>query len=111
MHNRSPSIVPPSDDREVYLVLDDFGGRIGQTWRETGVENANLETVLTDLLDGQYGNPVRVIGFNAAEGWSRDVSEDDAYELSRRCAEQARDVPAFLVEFVTRYHGTHHDVR
>jgi hypothetical protein len=80
MHNRFPSIVPPSDDREVYLVLDDFGGRIGQTWRETGIENANLETVLTDLLDGQYGNPVRVIGFNAAEGWSRDVSEDVAYE-------------------------------
>ena len=111
MHNRSPSIVPPSDDREVYLVLDDFGGRIGQTWRETGVENANLETVLTDLLDGQYGNPVRVIGFNAAEGWSRDVSEDVAYELSRRCAERARDLPSFLVEFVARHHGTHHDAQ
>ena len=27
----------------------------------------------TDLLDAQYGNPVCVIGFNAAEGWSHDV--------------------------------------
>ena len=111
MHNRSPSIVPPSDDCEVYLVLDDFGGRIGQTWRETGVENANLETILTDLLDGQYGNPVRVIGFNAAEGWSRNVSEDVAYELSRRCAERARDLPSSLVGFVARHHLRHHDVR
>ena len=111
MHNRSPSIVPPGAAHDVYLVLDDFAGRIGQAWRETGVEDANLETVITDLLDGQYGNPVRVIGFNAAEGWSRDVSEDVAYEVSRRCAEQARDLPSFLVEFVTRYHGTHHDVQ
>ena len=111
MHNRSPSIVPPSDDREVYLVLDDFGGRIGQTWRETGVEDANLETVLTDMLDGQFSNPVRVIGFNAAEGWSRDVSEDIANELSQRRIEQARDLPSSLVEFVARHHLRHHDVR
>jgi hypothetical protein len=46
----------------VYLVLDDFGGSIGQAWRQTGVKDANLETVLTDLLGGQFSNPVRVIG-------------------------------------------------
>ena len=73
----------------MYLVLDDFGGSIGQAWRETGVDDANLENLLTDLLDGQFTNPVRVIGFNAAEGWSRDVSEDIANELSQRCVEQA----------------------
>src|SRR5437899_5443842 len=27
--DRSPSIVPPGNDQDVYLVLDDFGGRIG----------------------------------------------------------------------------------
>ena len=31
---RSPSIVPPGNDQDVYLVLDDFGGRIGLAWRE-----------------------------------------------------------------------------
>ena len=30
--------------------------------------DADLETVITDLLDGQYSNPVCVIGFNTAEG-------------------------------------------
>ena len=49
MRSGSPSVVPQGD-HDVYLVLDDFGGRIGQTWRETGVEDANLETVITDLL-------------------------------------------------------------
>ena len=29
-----PSIVPKLDDREIYLVLDDFGGRLGRAWPE-----------------------------------------------------------------------------
>ncbi len=102
---RSPSIVPPGNDQDVYLVLDDFGGRIGQAWRETDVESARLEAVIADLLDGQYSNPVRVIAFNTAEGWSRDVSEDVAHELRRFCAEMGRDLPAFLQEFPERQEG------
>jgi hypothetical protein len=103
--DRSPSIVPPTNDQDVYLVLDDFDGRLGQAWRESAVESTRLETVLADLLDGQYSNPVRVIAFNTAEGWSRDVSEDVAHELRRRCAEQARDLPSSLEQFVDRYQG------
>ena len=100
--DRSPSIVPPGNDQDVYLVLDDFGGRIRQAWRETNVDAARLETVVADLLDGQFSNPVRIIGFNTAEGWSRDVSENVAHELRRRCAEQARELPAYLQDFVER---------
>ncbi len=100
--DRSPSIVPPGNDQDVYLVLDDFGGRIGSAWRETDAEAARLETVIADLLDGQYSSPVRVIAFNTAEGWSRDVSENVAHELRRRCAEQARELPAYLQDFVER---------
>jgi len=94
--------VPPGNDQDVYLVLDDFGGRIGSAWRETDAEAARLETVIADLLDGQYSSPVRVIAFNTAEGWSRDVSENVAHELRRRCAEQARELPAYLQDFVER---------
>jgi hypothetical protein len=32
----------------------------------------------------QHKKPVRVIGFNTAEGWSRDVSEVVAFELRVR---------------------------
>jgi class 3 adenylate cyclase len=93
------------NDQDVYLVLDNFGGRIGQSWREADVAATLLETVLADLLDGQYSNPVRVIAFNTAERWSRDVSDDVAHELRRRCAEQARDLPSSLEQFVVRYQG------
>jgi hypothetical protein len=33
------------------------------------------------LLEGQYGEPVRIVAFNTAEGWSRDVTLDIADEL------------------------------
>src|SRR3954471_24852406 len=78
----SPSVVP-SDDENVYLVADDFG-KIGRCWRETDTENTDLETVLNDLLAGEYKNPVKIVGFNTAEGWSRVVCEDVADEI-RRC--------------------------
>jgi hypothetical protein len=39
---------------------------------ETDVEETDLENVIRDLLEGQYSNPVRVVGFNTAEGWARD---------------------------------------
>src|SRR5258706_7059034 len=48
--DRSPSIVPPGNDQDVYLVLDDFGGRIGQAWRGTNADATRLETVVADLL-------------------------------------------------------------
>jgi hypothetical protein len=59
---RTPSIVPHGDDQNVNLVLDDFGRR-GSAWREADVK----ETVILDLLEGQYKHPVRVVGFNCAE--------------------------------------------
>jgi hypothetical protein len=37
MHN-SPSIVPDPDSHVIYLVLDDFGGRLGRAWPEADEE-------------------------------------------------------------------------
>jgi hypothetical protein len=55
--------------------------------------------VVQDLLTGQYTNPIRVIAFNTAEGWSQDVSMDVAHECRDRCDLQGRDIPFFLQEF------------
>src|SRR3954452_24398742 len=102
---RSPSIVPPGGDQDVYLVLDDFGSGLGRAWREADVEHTDLETVITDLLDGQFNNPVRIIAFNVAEGWARDVSEAVADELRELCADHRRDLPFSVQEFVERCIG------
>ena len=101
--DQSPSIAPPGNDQDVYLVLDDFRDWRVQVWRETDVEDTDLETLIEDLLDGQYSNPVRIVAFNTAEGWSRDVSEEGAQILSQRCAEQRRDLVFSVQEFVDRY--------
>jgi hypothetical protein len=100
--NWTPSIVPNGADQTVYLVVDDFG-RKGRAYREADVEAADLETVIVDLLGGQYANPIRVVAFNTAEGWSRDVSEDIAQELRRRCDLQMTDAPSNIQDFIERH--------
>ena len=80
----SPSIVPRDNDRDAYFVMDDLG-HLGRVWHETDPNSTDRETVIRDLLDGQYFNPVRVVSFNTADGWSRDASDDIADALRRRC--------------------------
>ena len=48
---------------------------------------------------------MRVVAFNAAEGWSRDVSEEIADELANAFAQADEDVPSGLKDFVER-HGS-----
>ncbi len=95
---RSPSIVPDDTNRDVYLVLDDFG-RLGKAWRETDEAEANRTTLVLNLLDGQYEDPVRIVAFNTAEGWSRDVTVDIADELRRRFVEYD-EVPESVLKFL-----------
>jgi hypothetical protein len=64
--DQSPSIVPPEANQDTYLVLDDFGGRLGRAWRETDEEDTDRETLIRDLMDDQYGNPLRIVAFNTA---------------------------------------------
>jgi hypothetical protein len=37
-----------------------------------------VRLIIRGLLDSQYVNPVRIVAFNTAEGWSRDVSSEIA---------------------------------
>ena len=97
---RSATLVPDNNGhRDIYLVLDDFGPRLGRTWRETDEEGANRATMVRNLLDGQYESPVRVVAFNTAEGWSRDVTVEIADELRRRFVEY-EEVPVGLLRFL-----------
>jgi hypothetical protein len=100
----TPSIVPGGHDQNVYMVMEDLG-RLGRIWPEADVEGTDLETTITDLLGGQYANPVCVIAFNTAERWSGDVSEDIANELRRRCDLEGRELPESVRDFVDRHAG------
>ena len=94
----SPPIAPHEGQEDIYLVLDDFGS-LGKAWRETDEAGTSRATLLRNLLDGQYENPVRIVAFNIAEGWCRDVTADIAGELRRRCAGDD-DVPESIRVFM-----------
>ena len=94
----SPSIAPNGLERDIYLVLDDFG-RLGRAWRETDEAGASRPTLVRNLLEGQYENPVRIVAFNVAEGWCRDVTLDIADELRRRYVEHD-DVSETVLTFM-----------
>ena len=69
----TPSLVPLSESSDVYLVLDELP-TFGPVWRELDEGAANKHTVLNLIANGEFADPVRVIAFNTAEGWSRDVT-------------------------------------
>ena len=94
----SPSLAPHGPEQDTYIVLEDFGP-LGRSWRETDEEDTDRETLIRDLFSGEYTDPVRIVAFNAAQGWSRDVTMDIANEVRRRCAELdeiSESVLAFL---------------
>jgi hypothetical protein len=91
-------------DQTVYLVVDQFGG-LGTAYRETDVERTDLETVITDLISGQFNDPVRIVAFNTLEHWAQDVSKDVALEIQSRCDIDGHDVPETLRDFVDSHAG------
>ncbi|WP_439399814.1 hypothetical protein ACRQ5Q_15370 [Bradyrhizobium sp. PMVTL-01] len=78
-------------------MLEDF--RSGAAFRETD-EGIDHNTLINDLLSGQYGQVLRVVAFNPAEGWSRDASEDVARELERRLAAEEHEISGGLKDFI-----------
>ena len=99
----APSLVP-SFDVTVYVVLNDFG-KLGRAYLETNEEKADLETVFAGMLAGEFRRPVRVVAFNTAEGWSRDVSEDVAWEVLKRASSACKALPEAVHQFVVFYVG------
>jgi hypothetical protein len=90
------------DDVTVYLVLNDFG-QLGRAFLETDVAEADREAVIRNFLSGQYQNALRVIAFNTAEGWSRDVSEDIAGEMLDRAYDADETLTDGTKRFIDRH--------
>jgi hypothetical protein len=51
MRDRSGALDRPGH----LLVLEDFGPRLGQAWRETDAEATDRETLIRNLMDGHIG--------------------------------------------------------
>jgi hypothetical protein len=77
----------------------------GPAFAETDVGEADLETVIGDLMSGQHSDPVRVVAFNTAEHWAEDASEDVAREILRRLDLAGHELPASIAAFADRHLG------
>ena len=101
----SPSLAPKlNGDATVYIVFSDFGS-LGRAYVETDEAAASERDVVSNIISGQYPNPIRVVAFNTAEGWSRDVTEDIAEALLERDASEG-DLSGSAKTFVGRVLNT-----
>jgi hypothetical protein len=99
----TPRIVPYGADRTAYLVIDRFRG--DTVYRETEVERTDPESIVADLMSGQFNDPVCVVAFNTLEHWSEDVSEYIAFEIQTRCDIEGTAVPEHIQDFVASFAG------
>jgi hypothetical protein len=100
----TPSIVPNGHDQTFYIVINNYR-ELGPAFAETDLGEADLETTISDLMSGQYDDPVRVVAFNTSERWSEDASEDVEREIMRRLDLAGGALPSSLMPFVDNHVG------
>ena len=68
MHRLSntPSVVA-DHDATVHVVLDDFGSA-GQAYREIDPNDADEQSIVDDLISGQFERPIKIVAFNVVAG-------------------------------------------
>lgn len=97
----SPPLAPVGFDLDVYIVLDDFGS-LGRSYRETPEEGADRESLIRNLMGGQYNNPVCIVCFNTAQGTSGDVTLEIAQEIQDRVSRKGEEISQGLRDFIER---------
>jgi hypothetical protein len=101
--NPMPPLVP-DHDFAVHIVLDDFG-KAGLIYREAASQDTTRAAVIDDIMGDRYYRPSRIIAFNTAEGWARDVTEDVAREILDKAAREDMELGAMARAFVERETG------
>jgi len=81
---------------------NDFGN-LGRSYRETDVDDCDRASVVNDLLQGQFHNPVRVIAFNAQKGGRPTRRRKSREPFWSAHAPRARPYPARSRRFCERH--------
>jgi hypothetical protein len=92
----------PLNDVTAYIVVEDFG-HLGRAFRETDLAEADLGTIVRNMISGEYRDPLRVVAFNTVEGWSRDVSEEIAYDMLDRAYDADTTLSLGAKRFIDRH--------
>ena len=100
----APASLVPSLYADIHLVLCRFG-RAGLAYIETDPAEANVTTVVQNLLHGRYGWPLRVIPLNVDEGWSQDVSEAMARKVREIAEHEDYELTQGTLDFIGAHIG------
>jgi hypothetical protein len=73
-----------------------------RNWRHPEEIDADRAAVMIDIAAGQYSGPLRVVAFNAGEGWARDVSEEIAREMLDAAVRSGKPLPRSAKSFIER---------
>jgi hypothetical protein len=101
----SPHLVPYGADETVYLVVDRRRAGFDSSG-EAELERFDLESIIDDLMSGQFNDPVRVMAFNTLEHWTTDLSAEVAAEIQTRCDIEGEPVPEHVADFVRHHAGS-----
>jgi hypothetical protein len=93
-----PSIVPGAPEQDYYIVINDF--RDGPAFLETDLDRADFETIVTNMIVGEYSDPLRVIMLSRETQHCEDVFHAVATEVLRRFALEGRELPERLEGFI-----------
>lgn len=99
----APSIIPEINNTH-YFVLDDLGA-YGCLFHERREHETSEDTVIRHLIDGQFTNPLKIIAFNAEEGWSKDVSAEIADKVLGQVEREHGTLASATRAFVERHLG------
>jgi hypothetical protein len=72
----------------------------------TDEESADKETVIRNLMEDQYNDPVHIVAFNTAKGWAQDLTEDSATEIRDRVQRSGDELSPGLRDFLDREIGS-----
>ena len=100
MRHVDPSSIVPQSSPTIHLVIEDFGV-LGRAYRETDETHADAETIVGNILRGDYSAPAQVIALNVEKGWARDVSAQIARALLAKAGSDG--MPEHARRFVERH--------
>ena len=96
----SPSLVPDKPDAgPLHFVLCEFG-EFGRAFIETDPAAADEATIISNMLSGQYDQPMQVIAVELAVGTSRDVSAEIARKVEAAAFADERNLTRGVQAFI-----------
>ena len=73
---------------------------LGTAYVETVPTEVDRDTIIRNMMSGEYDHPLHVIAVNPAKGWARDVSEDIARALVETAVRGGQSLPPGTQGFV-----------